>query len=146
MLFDFHQTQNAKKPNSVHATYLITGRRRTPEDASGANATNGRDGGDVDMRRSPFMSSMPHTNEDGEEEDEAEEPVKETTILLVREEELQGASRSKSMRDSADRFIGTRAEFDEETSIHVYSLEPGPIEVRGHAAAKGLLAAKECRI
>lgn len=25
MLYDFHQTQNKKTPNSLHATYLITG-------------------------------------------------------------------------------------------------------------------------
>jgi DNA polymerase delta subunit 3 len=35
------------------------------------------------MGRSPFMSSMP------EPEEPAEEPIKETTIILVREEELQ---------------------------------------------------------
>lgn len=71
----------------MHATYLITGRQRTLEETNG---TNGRDGGDVDMRSSPFMSSMPQPDED-EDEDEAEEPVKETTILLAREEELQSA-------------------------------------------------------
>jgi DNA polymerase delta subunit 3 len=80
MLFDFHQKQNARKPNSIHATYLITGRQRKPEHTNGAN---GRDGMDVDMGRSPFMSSMP------EPEEPAEEPIKETTIILVREEELQ---------------------------------------------------------
>jgi hypothetical protein len=80
MLFEFHQKQNAKKPNSIHATYLVTGTKRTTEHTNG---TNGRHGEDVDMRRSPFMSSMP------EPEEPAEEPVKETTILLVREEELQ---------------------------------------------------------
>jgi hypothetical protein len=31
MLFDFHQKQNAKKPGSVHATYLITGTRTPPK-------------------------------------------------------------------------------------------------------------------
>jgi DNA polymerase delta subunit 3 len=80
MLFDFHQNQNARKPNSIHATYLIAGRQRKPEHASGAN---GKDGEDVSMRSSPFMSSMP------EPEEPAREPVKETTIILVREEELQ---------------------------------------------------------
>jgi DNA polymerase delta subunit 3 len=80
MLFEFHQKQNAKKPNSIHATYLVTGTKRTTKHAKG---TNGRHGEDVDMRSSPFMSSMP------EPEEPAEEPVKETTILLVREEELQ---------------------------------------------------------
>lgn len=83
MLYDFHSTQNAKKPNSIHATYLIAGRQRKSEHTNGANARNGDD---VDMRSSPFMSSMPEP-----EEEEPVEEVKETTILLVREEELQGA-------------------------------------------------------
>jgi hypothetical protein len=83
MLFDFHQKQNAKKPNSIHATYLISGTKRSVDDTNG---TNGRSGEDVSMRSSPFMSSMPEP-EDAEPE---EETVKETTLLLVREEELGG--------------------------------------------------------
>ena len=84
MLFDFHQKQNAKKPNSIHATYLISGVIRP---ADGTNGTNGRVEEDTNMRSSPFMSSMP----DREDSDE-EEPVKQTTILLVREEELASES------------------------------------------------------
>jgi DNA polymerase delta subunit 3 len=76
MLFDFHQKQNEKKANSVHATYLLTGTKRGPKPTNGT---------DVPMPSSPFMSSMP------EPEATAEEPIKTTTILLVREEELQGA-------------------------------------------------------
>lgn len=82
MLFDFHQKQNAKKANSIHATYLISGIRRAIDDTNG---TNGRIGEDVSMRSSPFMSSMP---EPGDAEPE-EETVKESTLLLVREEELE---------------------------------------------------------
>ncbi|KAH7395191.1 DNA polymerase subunit Cdc27 [Phaeosphaeria sp. MPI-PUGE-AT-0046c] len=107
MLYEFHSTQNARKPNSIHATYLIAGRKRKSEHTNGLNARNG---GDVDMRSSPFMSSMPEPAEE-----EPVQEVKETTILLVREEELQK----------------TRADFEEETSIHVYSLEPGPLETLG---------------
>ncbi|KZM25864.1 uncharacterized protein EKO05_0009231 [Ascochyta rabiei] len=103
MLFEFYQKQNARKPNSIHATYLISGTKRT---TSEPNNTNGRSGEDVSMRSSPFMSSMP------EPEEQEEEPVKKSTILLVREEEL----------------AKTRAEFSEEASIHIYSLEPGPLE------------------
>ncbi|KAF2129524.1 hypothetical protein P153DRAFT_366912 [Dothidotthia symphoricarpi CBS 119687] len=101
MLFDFHQKQNARKSKSVHATYLITGTRHITK------STNGVNGEDTAMPSSSFMSTMSDT-EDAEEE----VPVKKTTILLVREEELEK----------------TRAEFEDETSIHIYSLEPGPIE------------------
>ncbi|KAF1362764.1 hypothetical protein EJ07DRAFT_163360 [Lizonia empirigonia] len=103
MLFDFHQKQNAKKPHSIHATYLISGTKRVAGETNGAN---GRSEEDVSMRSSPFMSSMPQS------EEHEEEPIKKSTILLVREEEL----------------AKTRAEFTEEASIHIYSLEPGPLE------------------
>jgi len=112
MLCDFHKQQNAAKAGSVHATYLVTGQKH-PEGASNGgpktNGTHSKDGEDVAMRSSSFMSSMPEPEEEDESDDE---PVKETTILLVGEEELEE----------------TRAEFDHVSSIHVYSLEPGPIE------------------
>ncbi|KAF2248777.1 hypothetical protein BU26DRAFT_518989 [Trematosphaeria pertusa] len=103
MLYEFHSKQNAKKPKSVHATYLLTGKKRSSEHSNGIK---GKDGEDTVMRSSPYMSSMP------EPEAPAEEPVSKTSIVLAREEELEK----------------TKAEFDEITSIHIYSLEPGPIE------------------
>jgi DNA polymerase delta subunit 3 len=88
MLFEFHQTQNAKKPNSIHATYLISGTKQSDE---GTASTNGRIGEDVSMRSSPFMSSMPE-----KEQDDEEQPVRKTTLSLVREEELESESRAES--------------------------------------------------
>ncbi|CAO2654698.1 Nn.00g114310.m01.CDS01 [Neocucurbitaria sp. VM-36] len=118
MLFDFHQKQNAKKPKSVHATFLVSGTKQSTE---GTNGINGQDSEDTTMRSSPFMSSMP------ELEEHTEERVKKTTIVLVREEELKKI----------------RAGFEKEASIHIYSLEPGPIEdlnvlsACNHEIAKG---------
>ncbi|KAJ8112999.1 hypothetical protein OPT61_g4768 [Boeremia exigua] len=106
MLFDFHQKQNARKANSIHATYLISGSRRSIEETNGAN---GRSDEDVNMRSSPFMSSMLE-----QEDRDKEEHVKKSVILLVREEEL----------------AKTRAELSEEASIHIYSLAPGALERR----------------
>jgi DNA polymerase delta subunit 3 len=83
MLADFHEKQNARKASSVHATYLLAGTRRSP---ARTNGTAARDGNDVSMRSSPFMSSMP------EPEEPVEAPVPKTAILLVREEEVEGAS------------------------------------------------------
>lgn len=40
MLYEFHRTQNAKRPGSVHATYLIYGVKYN---------TNSQNGGDEDM-------------------------------------------------------------------------------------------------
>ncbi|KAL1605585.1 hypothetical protein SLS59_003387 [Nothophoma quercina] len=104
MLFDFHQKQNAKKADSIHATYLIYGTKRSVIESNG---TNGRVEEDASMRSSPFMSSMPE-----QELEQDEEPVKKSTMLVIREEEL----------------AHTRAEFSEEASIQIYSLEPGPLE------------------
>ncbi|KAF2855579.1 hypothetical protein T440DRAFT_158272 [Plenodomus tracheiphilus IPT5] len=103
MLFEFHQKQNAKKPGSIHATYLITGTKRNTEQTNGHG---GRTDDDVNMRSSPFMSSMPEPKEP------AAESTRKLSIVLVREEELEKA----------------RAEFEDERSIHIYSLESGPIE------------------
>ncbi|KAF2739052.1 hypothetical protein EJ04DRAFT_9181 [Polyplosphaeria fusca] len=105
MLFDFHAKQNAKKPNSVHATYLLTGKKRTHEHTNGANGS--RQDGDIPMQSSPYMSSMPEPTEEP-----SAEPTPKTSIVLVREEEMEK----------------TQAEFEEVTSIHIYSVEPGPIE------------------
>ncbi|OAL45212.1 hypothetical protein IQ07DRAFT_684177 [Pyrenochaeta sp. DS3sAY3a] len=102
MLFDFHQSQNAKQSKSVHATYLLTGNRRSPTQPKGLD----RDGEDLVMRSSPFMSSMM----DPEEVSEA--PVPKMTIVLAREEEVERV----------------RATFEDEVTIHIYSLEPGPLE------------------
>ncbi|KAF2708781.1 hypothetical protein K504DRAFT_288921 [Pleomassaria siparia CBS 279.74] len=108
MLYEFHSSQNTKKPNSVHATFLLTGRRPNSEYTNG---TNGRNGEDTIMQSSPpYMSSIPSSMPEPEELPTA--PVHKTSIVLVREEELEN----------------TKAEFLDITSIHIYSLEAGPIK------------------
>lgn len=83
MLFDFHRSQNAKKPGTIHATYLISGTKRK-EDQIATNGASTQDGEDDYMQSSPFMgSSMPQadsgTGESGV-----------FSITLVKEEELEG--------------------------------------------------------
>ncbi|KAF2121517.1 DNA polymerase subunit Cdc27 [Lophiotrema nucula] len=107
MLYDFYTKQNAKKPKSVHATYILVGRKREAEQTHGANGSH-KNGEDSFMHSSPFMSSLPEP----EAEPVDEEAAQKTTMVLVREEELEA----------------TKAEFEEITSTHIYSLEPGPIE------------------
>jgi DNA polymerase delta subunit 3 len=118
MLYDFHHTQTAKKPGSVHATYLITGVLQ-PEQQPLSQATNGllsQHDEDTPMESSPFPSSYPEPapepSFESEDAEPAEEPVHNTTVLLVREEELEEA----------------KTEFEEIQSIFVYSLEPGPLK------------------
>ncbi|KAF2473939.1 uncharacterized protein BDR25DRAFT_332677 [Lindgomyces ingoldianus] len=103
MLYEFHSQQNAKKPKSVHATYVLAGKKRAPEHTNGVHT---QDGEDSFMHSSPYMSSMP------EQEPTVEELVPHTSIVLVPEEGLEKL----------------REEFEDVTSTHVYSLEPGPIE------------------
>jgi DNA polymerase delta subunit 3 len=90
MLYDFYTTQNAKTPKSVHATYLLTGRKRAVENTNG---TNGRYDEDTVMQSSPFMSSMPEP----QPQQPVEEPVKETSVVLVREEDLKCTHTSTSV-------------------------------------------------
>lgn len=81
MLFDFHNTENGKKPNSISATYLISGVQATQK----FPAANGgaKDGEDIVMRSSPYMSSMPQS-------EEKEASMRTTCFVLAREEDLDG--------------------------------------------------------
>jgi DNA polymerase delta subunit 3 len=104
MLFDFHQKQNAKKPGSVHATYLITGTRTPPKPQHHANADT-QDGQDAVMQSSP---PVPNSSAPQAPEDDAE-PAPVRSVLLVKEEHLSQA----------------KATFEKITGIHVYSLAAG---------------------
>ena len=104
MLFEFHQKQNAKKPGSVHATYLIAGTRLPPRSQQ-SNNVESQDSEDAVMQSSPPIpnSSAPQATED----DAEHTPIR--SILIVKEEHLQKA----------------KATFEHITGIHVYSLAAG---------------------
>ena len=78
MLYDFHQRQTLKKPGSVHATYLVDGIK-----AQSANGRTG-DGEDAYMQSTPVMSSSLS------QEETEEYTIPSKSIVLVREEDLQG--------------------------------------------------------
>jgi hypothetical protein len=80
MLYEFHRQQNAKKPGTVHATYLISGTKQV-EDAEAMNGTK-KDGEDEYMQSSPFMSSSMPQPDQGTGESST------LTISLTREEDL----------------------------------------------------------
>lgn len=105
MLYDFHQKQNAKKPGSVHATYLLTGKKR-PKSSQYTNGASPQDGANSFMQSAPFTSSIP------EPEEATEEVIPVTSIILVKEEDLEEV----------------KTQLEGMTSIHIYSLEPGPLE------------------
>ena len=80
MLYDFHHSQNARKPGCVHATYLIYGTAKPKTESTEKQ----RDGEDAYMQSSPFMSSsIPQ-----EESINEAPPVK--LMTLAREEDLEG--------------------------------------------------------
>lgn len=114
MLYDFHCTQNAKKPASVHATYLIAGTRRvavpSPSPPTNGTHTSTNDDDDTIMRSSPPLpsSSIPHPDSSQPSE---QEPQLIRSIMLVKEEHLPQA----------------KASFDQISSIHIYSLEAHPL-------------------
>lgn len=84
MLYDFHHNENNKKPNSVNATYILTGVQKAPEPATSANGFQSSADTDDIPPSSPYISSsMP--NQDGDADE-----VAISSILLVREEDLEG--------------------------------------------------------
>lgn len=100
MLYHFHAIENEKKSGSVHATYIVAGTKLLRP----THHTNGD--ADISMRSSPIPSSLPDAPQDEDEGD-----AKVTSLLLVGQEHLDN----------------TMAQFDEVTSVHVYSLEPSPL-------------------
>ncbi|PKY05591.1 hypothetical protein P168DRAFT_325934 [Aspergillus campestris IBT 28561] len=106
MLYDFHRNENNKKPNSVNATYLITGAQRATDPATknGSHVNgNEKNGNDV-MPSSPYIpSSLP--NQDAET---TTDHITRRSIVLVREEDLEDA----------------KATFESIASVYIYSLQP----------------------
>lgn len=102
MLYEFHRKQNAKKPGSVHATYLLTGTRiiESPPQANGGASQDE----DTPMQSSPPFpsSSAPKPDVDMEGRQSLVR-----SIMLVKEEDLEQA----------------RAVFEDISSTHIYSLE-----------------------
>lgn len=85
MLYDFHRNENSKRPQSVNATYIVTGVQKAPTPATnGHTNTNGEENGDDVFPSSPYLSSsMPN-------QDSIPDTVPTTSILLVREEDMEG--------------------------------------------------------
>lgn len=104
MLYEFYRQQNAKKPDTIHATYLISGTKQKEEPV----ATNGaakKDGEDDYMQSSPFMAiSMPAAQSTGESGA--------LSITLVKEEDLEEV----------------RSQYEHISSIHIYSIGPHPLK------------------
>ena len=87
MLYDFYRTQLKKKPDSLHATYLLTGRRlvRHDQTQSGSSLTT-EDGADSHMQSSP----LPASSAPGTQEDERQRPSWIRVVSIVKEEQLDG--------------------------------------------------------
>src|SRR5690349_22862750 len=98
MLFEFHQHQNNKKPGTVHASYLIAGRRR-PTNLLNTNFCDGSGGEVSHMRCGPPSTSSPQSHLYSNENT----PL---SITLAREEDLHQV----------------RKLYECINSIHVYSL------------------------
>ncbi|KAF5872315.1 putative dna polymerase subunit cdc27 protein [Botrytis fragariae] len=103
MLFEFHRVQNAKKPGTIHATYLIGGTKRKE---AHTEIEAQKDGEDDYMQSSPFVgSSMPQAEGSTGEGSTL-------SITLTREEDLETI----------------RSQFEHISSIHIYSLGPHPLK------------------
>jgi DNA polymerase delta subunit 3 len=94
ILYEFHTHENGKKPNSVHATYLLAGTKKIHEYPASTNGNvNGTDVDDEPMPSSPppFTSSMLESSQqEGDDQQSQSETVPVKTITLVREESLEG--------------------------------------------------------
>jgi len=112
MLYDFHKNQNDRRPGTVHATYLVYGSKNAaPQPSYGSD-------GDVEMASSPpdaysLADSAPSF-----------------TLTFIPEERLKGVwSHDTSPNMTNGRAQDDLSQYDEVVSIHIYSLESGPMKV-----------------
>ncbi len=90
MLYDFHAHENAKRPGSIHATYLLAGTTQVKKKVTPENGQNGLHHADEPVPSSPpaFTSSMLQSSQkNGEDEDVGLPHIR--TITLVREKSLE---------------------------------------------------------
>ena len=116
MLYDFHQRQTSKNPGSVHATYLVDGIPTITK----AHSTNGQTGvgEDAYMQNSPVMSSsLPQ-----EETEEYTIPSK--SIMLAREEDLQGTQYLKIKVPSCSKEAKLRVCLSREVKVCANTFSP----------------------
>ena len=116
MLYDFHQGQTSKKPGSVHAIYLVDGIPTITKEHS----TNGEtgDGEDAYMQNSPIMSSsLP-------QEETEEYTIPSNSIVLAREEDLQGMQYLKSRVPICTREARLRVCLSREVKVCASTFSP----------------------
>ncbi|KAK0645581.1 DNA polymerase subunit Cdc27 [Cercophora newfieldiana] len=94
MLYDFHKSQNDRRPGAIHATYLVYGSKEGV-----SHSSYGTDG-DIKMASSP------------PDVDFVSDSAPSFSLALIPEERLK------------DEL----AQYNEVVSIHVYSIEPGPMK------------------
>ena len=105
----------------MHATYLLAGVRRVTEPPAAVNGKARGDGEDEVMQSSPFVSSAP-------EAEPVEEPVPVRSLVLAREEELDGRVCVAGLQTADETAV--KGDFETLTSVHVYSIEPHGLKVR----------------
>ncbi|KAG9965056.1 hypothetical protein KCU61_g2102, partial [Aureobasidium melanogenum] len=97
MLYDFHRSQNNKLPNSLHATYLVTGTQSLPLQQAENDTLETQDASDKTLQTTSTHQSPG--------------AYQATSLLLVDEHNLDTA----------------KSTFDDVLSIHVYSIQPNKI-------------------
>lgn len=111
MLYDFYRTETAKKPKSLHATYLLTGFRHAskPKPTAAKSKTL-----EVSQDEDTIMASSPFDHSSMAQQGPEQEAPLLRSVIIVPEEKLEETQKS----------------FHRLTSIHIYSVEPAPLTVR----------------
>lgn len=97
MLFEFHQQQNRKKPGTVHASYLIAGKKLSTDQPKPPYGEDGYIGSSPPFKSTPQAGAQ-----------EPSEDIPTLSVTLVREGDLEQA----------------RKNYEYISSIHVYCLGP----------------------
>ncbi|EFE29921.1 uncharacterized protein ARB_03262 [Trichophyton benhamiae CBS 112371] len=145
MLYEFHRSENEKKPKSVHATYLLTGISGHIKPLP-LSRNHLKDGEDEVMQSSPVVGSQPAQPETTET---VAGPAI-TSVLLVPEEELEGKSFESGLGpDYANIFSRCKVPFPEDLNVladigQVSSTSPGD-DVFQHNEKYGMIQNKNVK-
>ncbi|TGO23490.1 hypothetical protein BPAE_0130g00080 [Botrytis paeoniae] len=145
MLFEFHRVQNAKKPRTIHATYLIGGTKRKEAPTEIEAQKNGED---AYMQSSPFVGSSMRQAEGSTGEDST------LSITLAREEDLEGWNPAfgkpyfeLQLLSDSTREIQTLAKSEDPLeSYHKYGIITNPNAKRRTRKAPPIAAATQASV
>jgi len=134
MLYEFHRSQNARKPGALHASYLVAGARKPEKAANRPGAANG----DTATSAADSFGTLPSSSMP--EQESQTEQIPTTCFTLVKQEHLERPLTTGLYLRLIDDLIEVKSLYESIAAIHIYSLEPGTLNVCYYVIGQPILS------